>query len=511
MNRLQQVYEDQRTDANAVAAAARDVSAMLRDEHARSQLDAHGLWGFVAKVMRRWIEFETQADPPTQRDARAHEADVARAVLGVARNAAAARAVAEQSLAHVEMLADVCDVCVVYERMSDPVLLPLVRVLAQLLANLVTSHEDVRQCLWTRFAVAEQGSPRPCAETVLRLLSSADESTSLAAHVFVLNSLVPATSHSLVHTQEGRRLVEVMLTAYDAAVMHDDHELIPVIVALCDRLLAHGYVGPLLLALGPSDDMHASQLTLVRVLVECVHMHMKEAASPPLFESCTHQVMHMVRDLSHATTALMQEGRHGVPSDAVPRLVRAHVGLLALLEAVHLIAMLAQETSSDASARLLHTMRSGDMADACITLLREAREFVPPKAPFAPARGDVPAHHAPSALHRAQPTDDRPGLPLLKRTALQVLATLAYHAPGTPWDGVHAFQDKVRDAGGLYEVLSLTMLDELNPYIREHAVFALRNLLDRNKASQAQVRELRPTEAQVPAPAPAPAPAQAPT
>ena len=75
---------------------------------------------------------------------------------------------------------------------------------------------------------------------------------------------------------------------------------------------------------------------------------------------------------------------------------------------------------------------------------------------------------------------------------LQVLGTLAFHAKGTSWDDVHAFQDRVREAGGLIEVLSLTQLDELNPYIREHAIFALRNLLDRNPTSQDHVAQLRP-------------------
>ena len=102
------------------------------------------------------------------------------------------------------------------------------------------------------------------------------------------------------------------------------------------------------------------------------------------------------------------------------------------------------------------------------------------------------AHERPSQLHTPQPDDDRPGLPYLKRTALQVLGTLAFHAKGTSWDDVHAFQDRVREAGGLIEVLSLTQLDELNPYIREHAIFALRNLLDRNPTSQHHVAQLRP-------------------
>ena len=53
-------------------------------------------------------------------------------------------------------------------------------------------------------------------------------------------------------------------------------------------------------------------------------------------------------------------------------------------------------------------------------------------------------------------------------------------------------QDLVRESGGLLLVLSMTQLDEQNPYIREHAVFTLRYLLQGNGKSQDLIREMRP-------------------
>ena len=55
-------------------------------------------------------------------------------------------------------------------------------------------------------------------------------------------------------------------------------------------------------------------------------------------------------------------------------------------------------------------------------------------------------------------------------------------------------QDRVRESGGLYDVLNTTVLDETNPYVREHAIFALRALLHGNVASQELVAALKPMQ-----------------
>lgn len=484
-------WEKERTQEAQQVLLERAAVACAQFRACPTEHDAPAVWAWAMRVVRAWLDYEGRIDPRKEdvREARAQHADVVRATLGILRNASLSDAYACQALAHTDTLAQLCAMCVAYERMSEPALLVMIRVLTQLLVNLVTRHEAVRDTLWTLLAVPPNEAG-VAGETILRLLSSADDRTSLAAHVFLLNSAAPHTCHSLVHTAHGRRVLQVVLASYDAALVHEASDTLHVILALSSRLCAHGHWGPLLQALGPTEDMNASQLALVRTLID--NMHMNEEGVLASMIACLEPLVGMVTDLSRATTQCLAT----IQADPaqVPRLVRAHVGLLALLEAVHVMALHAQETPSNESARILADMRSSDMIHACIELLREARAFVPPRPPFQPAAPAVQAdaHERPSQLHTPQPDDDRPGLPYLKRTALQVLGTLAFHAKGTSWDDVHAFQDRVREAGGLIEVLSLTQLDELNPYIREHAIFALRNLLDRNPTSQDHVAQLRP-------------------
>ena len=242
-----------------------------------------------------------------------------------------------------------------------------------------------------------------------------------------------------------------------------------------DEFFAQRTLGALLEALGPLDnDINAPQLTVVRILIECIHAHMKEPAMTENLAACLPSLMHMTTKLLYTTTHAMQLMRETDKAD-VSALVRAHIGLLALLEALHLSAMHAQETAF-VSMHLVQDMRTSTMIDALVELLRQARAFMPPKPPFAPAQSSasktpVPDQYVPSALHTNMPNDDRPGLPYLKRTALQLMGTLAFHAPGTPWADVHAFQNRIRETGGLYEVLSLTALDELNPCTYPYAVY----------------------------------------
>lgn len=75
----------------------------------------------------------------------------------------------------------------------------------------------------------------------------------------------------------------------------------------------------------------------------------------------------------------------------------------------------------------------------------------------------------------------------LKRDLVKLIGNLAYSR-------THV-QDAVRELGGLQLVLQMCNIDDNNPYLREHAIFAIRNLLDNNLANQHLVDELKPLAA----------------
>jgi ataxin-10 len=84
---------------------------------------------------------------------------------------------------------------------------------------------------------------------------------------------------------------------------------------------------------------------------------------------------------------------------------------------------------------------------------------------------------------RSQNTD---GFFYLKRDLVRLLGVLCH--------GVRAVQDRTRVAGGLPVVMNLCVIDERNPYLREHAIFTLRNLLENNRENQQFVHSLKPSQ-----------------
>jgi palmitoyltransferase len=88
------------------------------------------------------------------------------------------------------------------------------------------------------------------------------------------------------------------------------------------------------------------------------------------------------------------------------------------------------------------------------------------------------------AGHEEEPSDF-PWKNLKKLTVL-VLSSLTWKFPKV--------QDQVREHGGIQVMLNCTKHDDFNPYIREHAVMALRFLIEGNDANRQVVRDL---EAQI--------------
>ncbi|KAF9563954.1 hypothetical protein CPC08DRAFT_299078 [Agrocybe pediades] len=83
-------------------------------------------------------------------------------------------------------------------------------------------------------------------------------------------------------------------------------------------------------------------------------------------------------------------------------------------------------------------------------------------------------------------TADSSGFSYLKRDLVRLLGVLSH--------GVKEVQDRVREVGGLPVVMNLCVVDERNPYLREHAIFTLSNLLKHNLENQKYVDSVKPSQ-----------------
>ncbi|KAI8367093.1 spinocerebellar ataxia type 10 protein domain-containing protein [Blakeslea trispora] len=78
------------------------------------------------------------------------------------------------------------------------------------------------------------------------------------------------------------------------------------------------------------------------------------------------------------------------------------------------------------------------------------------------------------------------GFHFLKRECIRLLGTLCYRDK--------AIQDKIRELGGISLILCQLKIDDSNPYIREYATLALRNVLENNPENQQIIQELEAQE-----------------
>ncbi|KAJ1971272.1 Ataxin-10 [Dimargaris xerosporica] len=75
----------------------------------------------------------------------------------------------------------------------------------------------------------------------------------------------------------------------------------------------------------------------------------------------------------------------------------------------------------------------------------------------------------------------------IKRNLVSIIGNLGHRNK--------ALQDETRELGGVELILGHCNIDDNNPYIKEHAVLAIRNLLESNAKNQALVQTLEPQKA----------------
>lgn len=243
------------------------------------------------------------------------------------------------------------------------------------------------------------------------------------------------------------------------------------------RLIAAGLQGRLWDALGVADEAVTPNQTVFLKLVDSAlddgAAHSNDAPSPFAF------VLRGWR-----TAAAYALGSMKSAADD-PRLPNVLVALVLASESLSAIGLAAQGRA-DARApepgggdeALVAEMKGAGAAGAgssiipaLVALLREMHTFLPRVKPLRP-------EDAPEATAAALPFAN------VKRDLVRLLGVLAF--------GDVRVGDAVRAAGGVELVLGLCETDERNPYLREHALFCVRNLMTGNPANQAIIAQMEP-------------------
>ncbi|KAI9511595.1 spinocerebellar ataxia type 10 protein domain-containing protein [Russula earlei] len=393
------------------------------------------------------------------------------------------------------------------------------RLLTQTLSNLVTGNEELLDQFWdVHMTIPEEKS------VLLRLLGLPDLRSVLSVLVLVINCIHESSGrgHALVTTSIGIRVcISVLdrLEAFsDASELEDGGKIFELGFALFSKLFQFGLFPELYSRTSVDDEpVSLSQTTLLKLLDSFCHSipnqfrdqydHLSNLAGflASVFlvqaESSQQFIQRALGD-----TSPDHNGPRGVKGSAGSaaqeadfaldgRLPGVWVALVLLSTSLSSILLAEQERSRGTCmepevvrmTRVCHEATSASrnpggsgFIEELIELLRLLDAFLP-RVNFAKSKRST---HGKEAVPGQ--TADTAGFPYLKRDLVRLLGILSHNCK--------AIQDRIRLRGGIPVVLNLCVVDDRNPYLREHALFALRNLLHDNPENQAVVDTFRADE-----------------
>ncbi|KZV72208.1 hypothetical protein PENSPDRAFT_742856 [Peniophora sp. CONT] len=393
------------------------------------------------------------------------------------------------------------------------------RMLTQLLSNVVTVNDGLQTRLIQRYLIEEEER-----SLLIRLAESHDAKTILALLVLLLNCIRQSRTRAeiLVKSITGNRLCIALLDKVEDNLDEDPAQsggqVFELGYALFTSLFEHGLFGQLYSGISIQDEpISPPQTTLLKLLDS--YLQARIGAEPELYDAATTEALVSTFDV--LSSFVQKAIAHAVPGHASPpptadsasasavadtllendaemelntpgaaaglrsldlQLPPACAALVLVAQCLHALLLAESEAAQPTDRSKNVVLKSPpDVIESLLDTLRQLDIFLP-RIAFGKV---TPSPAAPPSAGAGDPSRaDAHGFAYVKRDLVRLLGTLVH--------GSRSAQDRVRTAKGIEVILNLCVVDERNPYLREHAIFALRNLLHENKENQAVVEELKP-------------------
>ncbi|KAL6304512.1 spinocerebellar ataxia type 10 protein domain-containing protein, partial [Sparassis latifolia] len=413
--------------------------------------------------------------------------------------------------------------------MQDPKSFEITRMLVQTLSNIVTTNEALSQRLWSIYTQLPQKD-----SILIRLCASPDAKTVSTTFVLILNLIHNSQERAemLITSATGPRicisLLDCILSLFDAEESTHHSQAFDVGYQILVRLFKAGLVKKLYMRIAVVGEVISPhQTTLLKLLDsylqslpyrevvgendELLQMltstffslsrHMKIAIKSTLGTAAASERVNL--GLSEASISLplsetpMEPPGYRNPQEIdllLPKVCEALVLVVQCLTSILLAAELDAPAADAPSTRAnrasdlrsprryiseVHTADGQDFAEDLVETLRLLDIFIPRIM-----LGKVAHRPAPPGSEALQQESPPLGLVYIKRDLVRLLGILCAHN--------HPVQDRVRLCGGIPVIMNMCVIDDQNPYLREHAILALNNLLQDNAENQAVVNEMKP-------------------
>ncbi|KAN0137198.1 Spinocerebellar ataxia type 10 domain containing protein [Lactarius tabidus] len=395
------------------------------------------------------------------------------------------------------------------------------RMLAQTLSNLVTGNQELLDQFWDmQMQTSEEKS------VLIRLTGLPDPRSLMSVLVLVMNCICDSheRGNALVSTSIGVRVcvsildkVEGLLDRPDSG---DESKVFELVYGLFSRLIQLGLFPEIYRRTSVPDEVISPSQTILLKLVDSFLQsipasfldegdHLRDLAgflaAAFLFQAengrCAIQLVTGTPSPEPRATQKADDGSTEWSSSGAAdlQLSAVCVALVLLSNSLSTILLSERENEGGTSADPVLVSVTLPCADAISgsrgptgsgfieSLLETLRAFDAflPRINF----GKVKPQHPIGGAGVPTQSAGEAGFSYLKRDLVRLLGVLCYNN--------EAMQDRVRLCGGIPVVLNLCVIDDRNPYLREHALLALRNLLHNNPENQAVVDTFRAADEHV--------------
>ncbi|WVW85680.1 hypothetical protein I302_107718 [Kwoniella bestiolae CBS 10118] len=366
-----------------------------------------------------------------------------------------------------------------FVRIENEQFFTLQSVLTQLLCNLVSpsSAETGADRLAERYLRVYLSGEREH-DVIIRLLDSRDTKT-IHATLHLLNNTVNGSEARLqsLLSEPGIRWLSKILNRMDEWVeVHDG--LFELGASIFNSLIDLSLHPQLFNLLGTSSEIITPSQT---ILLKILDSHLSSSPSSPPSPSPHLFLIPLFHNLARYTTIGINSGQDD------PRLPKVFEGLILVCEGLSAIGLSVQarkdsQTFAQEGSRgdedMIGVMKSSEEGEGVvkpsIDLLRSLDTFFP---------RINPRIQSTNASITPIPEELKP-FSNLKRNIVQLLGVLTFEDTSVG--------DQVRECEGIQLILGMTEIDENNPYLREHALLCIRNLMLNNPANQAIITQMNP-------------------
>ncbi|KDQ61580.1 hypothetical protein JAAARDRAFT_31036 [Jaapia argillacea MUCL 33604] len=370
------------------------------------------------------------------------------------------------------------------------------RMLAQTLSNMVTANETLVSQLWDLYI----GLPEE-QNILIRLLASPDDGSVVSTLVLVLNCIHGNNRRSgmLASNPVGTRICKTIFERINSSFEAEDDTIVPKTFEMgyhvFVRLLEAGYFPDLYANLAIEGEVIAPhQTTLLKVQDSYLQSPPSGALSTETIGGLTPFTISTFFTLSSYTQRAIEKfigspSHDGQPAPVTTRneldlvLPKVCEALVLLSQCLVSVALQVAEHRAAPQYESVTALLDGKISaegqglvESVISTLGLLDTFLP-RINFGKAVPSIPGQ-------TLDETPDSTGFQYVKRDLVRLLGVLCHDNK--------TVQDRIRGCGGVPIMMNMCVMDERNPFLREHAILALRNLLHGNAENQAVVEEIKP-------------------